>query len=298
MIVQRVRQAAKAQHLDLIALDIVSLTEKERDALIDSRRLSPDMVTLGFPEQIALVDRAGMISLLIHEEDHLRLQVILPGNDLFSAVAKAQEIEKKLSERLIFAFDPLRWGYLTTGLNNMGTGLRISAQLHLPALAILGRLSSVLDAAYTLNGAVRGPAGEHSRIGAGDLVQISNGVSAGRTVDLLTASVSGVVFHLVQAEREARVSLAQSVPDTIHKTAQRYWEELTKTEELPTETALKYLSLFRLAHLIGLAQGPDNATFAQLVALLDIQQDQTDDQRNRLRIRLSRLRHALRPYWT
>jgi protein arginine kinase len=294
MIAQAIRQAAKSQDLGLLSLEIATLTNRERDALVDSRRLSPDMLG-GLPEQVALLDRQGVVSLLIHEEDHLRLQVILPGNQLADATAKAHEIEAKLASRLTFAHDAVRWGYLTTGLNNTGTGLRVSAQLHLPALAVQGRLNSVLEATYNLSGAVRGPVGEHSQI-AGDLVQISNGVSAGHSTDFFVSAVSGAVKHLVDAEKEARIALAASVPETILKTATRYWNELAEGDELTTEDALRYLSLFRLTHLLNLATGPDTKTFVELVALLDIRGQDTE--RNRLRIRLSRLRNALRPHYS
>jgi protein arginine kinase len=294
IIAQSIRQAAKAQGLDLFSVEIATLTNRERDALVDSRRLSPDMLG-GFPEQVALLDRQGIVSLLVHEEDHLRLQVIRTGNQLAEATAQAHEIEKKLASRLSFAHDSVRWGHLTTGLNNMGTGLRVSAQLHLPALAVQGKLQSVLEATYNLSGAVRGPVGEHSQI-AGDLVQISNGVSAGHSVEFFISAVSGAVKHLTDAEKEARNALAASVPETIYKTATRYWNDLANGDELTTEDALRYLSLFRLAHLIGLAAGPDTKTFVELVALLDIRGQDTE--RNRLRIRLSRLRSALRPHYS
>jgi protein arginine kinase len=294
LVVQAIRQAAKAEDLALQSFEMSTLTPRERDALVDSRRLSPDMLA-GLPEQVALLDSGGVVSLLLHEEDHLRLQVILSGNAVKLASDQAQEIAARLATRLTFAHDPLRFGYLTTGLNNMGTGLRVSAQLHLPALAALGKLPTLLDIAYRMNGAVRGPVGEHSQAAAGDLVQISNAVSAGRDVDALTGAVTGAVRFLVDAEHEARDFAKTNVPETIQKTAVRYWNELALSDELTTDAALTRLSLFRLACLTGLAAGPDTQTFIELVALLDIRGQ--DDQRNRLRIRLSRLRSALRPYY-
>ena len=200
-----VRRAARADSdrlADLTAVELSALDERQRAALADTQRISPELAAGGV-ERWALLDRSGILSVLVNEEDHVRIQAVLPGCDPDRALAKAQDCAARLERTLPFAAEPERWGYLTASPGNLGTGLRLSVLVHLPALGLLGRREERLKAAFDLDIAIRGLHGEGTE-SVGDLYQISNAVAFGRPPAALARRVYAAAMYLAQAERAAR----------------------------------------------------------------------------------------------
>jgi protein arginine kinase len=261
-------QARRAcrQDLELGPLLIDTLPEPRRTELIAAQRISPQLADAG-PHRWALLDRVGALSILVNEEDHLRIQALAPGMAVDDALERVEAAERILALRLPFALDLARWGYLTASLSNVGTGLRVSVLLHLPALAWSGTLGGRLEAARTVDTAVRGLRGEGSET-VGSLYQVSNAVSFGRATADLAARVRGVGLHLIAAERDARATLHATAAAAIKDAARRTARRLADADGFEEAEALEALSILRLAAALGLVSAPDDRQFAGLVSAL------------------------------
>jgi protein arginine kinase len=274
-IAQEVRQAAHADaerlaHLNVIAIS--SLAARDRARLVDARRISPELAD-GGADRYALLDDPGILTIFINEEDHVRIQALAGGNGLTAALRLAEETERRFAERLQWARDVSRWGYLTSSLANLGTGLRLSLLLHLPALAFLGRLAETLQAIHTLDISVRGAHGERSAA-AGDLYQVSNSVTFGFSAGNIVGLVKPVGDHLVAAERMARQEIAAHHANQVIEMARAAWNRIENADKLAAKEALDLLSMLRLAAASGLKPfnspepRPDTRLFAILIAEL------------------------------
>jgi protein arginine kinase len=271
-IAQEVRRAALADSerlADLSPVAIAPLSARDRARLIDARRISPELAQAG-AHRWALLDEAGALSIFVNEEDHVRIQALAGGNALTVALAEALDTDRRLRARLAYAQD-VRWGYLTASLGNVGTGLRLSLLVHLPALAFLGRLPDTLRAAQHLGISVRGAHGEHS-VAAGDLYQVSNAVTFGLEPYHIAGRIRPVAEYLVSAERAARGEIADAHVGRVVEAARIAWTRIERADRLAASEALDLLSRLRLAAacdltpLGGHAPAPDTALFAALVA--------------------------------
>ena len=161
------------------------------------------------PQQVATEASASRLivdsSLMVNEEDHLRIQVTHEGLDLQSAWSEATELDDLIESQLNYAFSP-RWGYLTACPANVGTGMRVSVVLHLPALVITESIDAVLRGLSRIDVAGRELFGDLS---GGDFFRISNQVTLGQNESDLIDQVGGAVPMIVQAEREARELLLE-----------------------------------------------------------------------------------------
>lgn len=267
-VVQLFRQASKAQADALTPLEPVfvrSLSDEDRTALLAAQRLSPALAA-GGSERLVLLDGAGDLSLFVNEEDHLRLQLIVAGSGIRSAAERALFCAGALRQELKFSTDA-RWGYLTSSLSNLGTGMRVSVLVHLPAMALRQRLGEELAVAYDLDAAVRGLHGEGSETW-GDLYQISNRISYGRTERELIDRVQGTAQHLILAERTARDVLKVVHSGYVKTMARNLRHRLLESAALSPREALEILSGIRLAAVCEIAEGPDETVFARQVASL------------------------------
>lgn len=268
-VAQAVRQAARADTerlADLSLIAIAVLSAQDRAELIDARRISPELAE-GGASRYALLDDTGHLSLFINEEDHVRLQTLVAGNAPLRALRSVEDAETRLARRLHFARDRERWGYLTSSLGNVGTGLRLSVLIHLPALAFTGGLSATLEAAHILGSAIRGAHGESSAA-TGDLYQVSNAVSFGSTPTTLVGRVRALSDHLIAAERAARGEIVGSsrALKKVEDGARSAWQRIETADRLEAGDALRLLSSLRLAAGCELLSAPDALLFSELVA--------------------------------
>lgn len=175
--------------------------DMERKALMESHLISPDLLShedMG----AALIRKDEKISVMINEEDHLRIQAFAQGDCLNEAAEYAFSIDDALQRRLTFAFDP-QWGYLTACPTNTGTGMRASMMLHLPLLTALKQMGKVNQLAAKLGLTIRGIYGEGSQA-QGNLYQLSNQVTLGRTEKEIIEAVSAVAKQMGEMERVFR----------------------------------------------------------------------------------------------
>lgn len=153
------------------------------------------------------IDETEKFAVMINEEDHLRIQVMQSGLDLEAAWDRINAIDDRLEEKITYAFHE-RFGYLTACPTNVGTGLRVSVMLHMPALVITRQIEKVFRSLQKINLAVRGLYGEGSQA-MGDFYQISNQLTLGKSERELIDQVSEVVPLLIDYERRAREFLVR-----------------------------------------------------------------------------------------
>jgi protein arginine kinase len=252
-------------HVSLRPVDIGKLADADKAALVDSHLISVPHAMAG-PHRWALVDDKHTISVMVNEEDHLRLQAILPGLQLDAAWRIADQMDDQFGGHLDYAFDP-HYGYLTSSLSNCGTGLRISVMAHLPGLALSGKLENALEAARTLGAAVRGPYGEGS-IAAGDVYQISNAVSTGKSERQLLTRLAATATLLLTDEQAARELLWRDGRSYIGGKVAEAQAKLKTAERLSAGDSMAILSLLRLGAQFDLPTGVSNRVFNELLSSL------------------------------
>jgi protein arginine kinase len=244
-------------------VDVHRLDPPERATLVDSHLISVQHATAG-PWRWALVDDRHTVSVMLNEEDHLRIQAILPGLQLTAAWQIADSLDDAFAGFLDYARDP-RYGYLTSSLSNCGTGLRVSVMAHLPGLDLIGRIQESLNAAQTLGVSVRGTFGEHSGT-AGDVYQLSNAVSIGLTESQLIARLSAVTTYLVTDEKSAREVLWRTSRDLVEAKVADAAARLKSATRLTSSDAMSILSMLRLGHQFGIPTGVSPTVFNELLA--------------------------------
>lgn len=274
MAAQRIREAAKVSELIHLKPERLSkLSEQERTALVAAHLLSPKMVsTAGLEERWILRDSRGALSLLIHEEDHLRIQAFGAGCSPEQVYDIALGADNALQKGLTFASDK-RLGYLTASLANVGTGLRLSVLLHLPALQWQADLERHFAAVCALGGTVRGLRGEGSQA-PGALFQVSHEITyrPEQAPLFFVRCVAAATSVLIQAEREARTTLTLSHSLSLTQALEATRSTIEDAGSLGTEAALELLSRLRLFGLTGLKVPLSPRRFAEAVVTLQSQE--------------------------
>ena len=201
------------------------------------------------------ISRDESLSVMVNEEDHLRIQTLGTGSMLHEAHERIAAINRELESHLDFAFNP-RWGFLTACPTNVGCGVRFSVMLHLPGLRITEELERVRRAAKDLNLAVRGFHGEGSE-STGDFFQISNQVTLGVSEhDLLETFAGDIVPRLVDYERSARQLLLDKRIRNLEDRVHRAHGILASARMLEANETINLLSRVRLGVALGILKTP------------------------------------------
>ncbi len=191
------------------------------------------------------------VSIMVNEEDHLRIQALSPGFSVAAAFRLARTVDQKLESRLSYA-QHAQYGYLTCCPTNVGTGLRASVMLHLPALSLVtSERDKVFTAAQRTGLAVRGLYGEGSRA-FGDYYQVSNQVTLGRTEEQLVSEIEEIVPAIVRFERSVRSALLEENRAGLVDRVGRSYGMLRTARAMNTADALAHLTNLRLGLYLGL----------------------------------------------
>jgi len=240
--------------------DIPKVAEMEKNILVERHLISHNLLQMEAAG--ALVNPDEVISIMMNEEDHLRVTALVSGLQLHKAYDMVTAIDDYLGERLEFAFNS-EWGYLTACPTNTGTGLRASVLVHLPALILTRRINKILKAVSKLNLAVRGYYGEGTD-SIGDFFQISNQVTLGVEEEEILKTIANVTNRIVQNELEARRQLfAESKP----RLEDRIWRAygLLQTARLLTaEETMEILSAVRLGINMGIIKDIDMSVLNEI----------------------------------
>ena len=192
----------------------------------------------------SVVNRKQSLSLMVNEEDHLRIQAIRPSLQLKEAYRLAHSVDQKLEKKLEFAVDP-RLGYLTACPSNLGTGMRASAMLHLPGLVLSDQITQVLKGIGKLGLAVRGLYGEGTE-SLGNLYQISNQSTLGESEEVILDRLTRVIGDVARYESQARQKLLKEASTMVKDQIGRATGILTHAHIISSKEALNYLSMLRL----------------------------------------------------
>lgn len=235
-------------------IDINSMKDYERQAITECHLISPQMMNDDIKRGVLLSDDSS-VSAMINEEDHLRIQCMAPGFDLEKCFETANKIDDTIEATTDFAFDS-QFGYLTCCPTNVGTGMRASVMVHLPALTITGGINSVIDSLGQLGMTVRGIFGEGSK-SAGDIYQISNQTTLGETEENIIERFEQIITDVISKERELRTRIYTSDKYRIEDKLLRSLGELTHAVILSSSEAMNRLSDVRFAVELGIVENID-----------------------------------------
>ncbi len=243
-------------------IDLTQITKREASALVERHLISPEIIEGDSPRGVALSEDES-VSIMINEEDHLRIQVIGTGLCLEDCLEKAFAADDTLEKSLHFAFDE-KLGYLTHCPTNLGTGMRASIMLHLPAFTWTGEIHSLIAAVSKLGFAVRGIYGEGSEA-KGAIYQISNQLTLGlgerETVDRLSEAVSSII----DKERALRQIIRERDPYKLEDAAHRSLGLLATARRMSSGEAMALLSDLRIGVATGEIKGIDFETINRLL---------------------------------
>jgi protein arginine kinase len=234
------------------ATPVLRLMLRERHLI--SRDLAPgDDGQMSAPGRAVAFGASESVAVMVNEEDHLRLQGLAPGFQLDEAFRGAAELDRSLEARVPLSYTR-ELGYLTACPTNVGTGLRASVMLHLPALSIVRpELEKVFAAAQRTGLAVRGLHGEGSRA-VGDFYQISNQITLGRSEAQLVEDLKALVPRIIDFERKVRAVLFKEQKAAVKDRVSRSIGLLRTARAMPTESALAHLSNLRLGVHLGIVK--------------------------------------------
>lgn len=263
-ILDRVRQAAMEVPLmrQPLPLAIDSLAPVDREILFE-RNLISGAHKEGKPGTAVLVAPSEECSIMVNEEDHLRIQVIAPGLQLPSLWERIDEIDNNLAKHLDFAFDPTL-GYLTSCPSNVGTGLRASVMMHLPGLVLTDHIKQVVQALNRMGLAARGLFGEGSE-SCGSLFQISNQFTLGESEIGIITKLEKVVHRLLAQEDNARYLLIEQKRNELADRIGRAYGALSYARMLGIREALAHISIVRLGVDLGFIKAVSSAVLNEWI---------------------------------
>jgi protein arginine kinase len=233
----------------LTYFSLVELSALDRQMLVERQLVSRELANAEGPRGVAIAD-SETVSLMVNEEDHLRLQSMRSGFALDEAWADIDRLDDALEQRVSYAFSE-EFGYLTACPTNVGTGMRASVMLHLPALVITKEVEKVFRALQKINLAVRGLYGEGTRA-SGDFYQISNQVTLGKSETTILTEIREVIPQIITYERKARGDLIRETRQNLQDRVSRSFGTLCSATMMTSEETMDLLSMVRLGINVGL----------------------------------------------
>ena len=294
-LVERVNGAINGKH-DFLLMRMPELPVRERRLLVERHLISPDLAQSA--QGAALISKDETVSILVGEEDHLRIQAMLPGMQLEEADTLSMSIDGMLSEKLPYAFDE-ELGYLTACPTNVGSGMRASVMLHLPALSLTGQTDALLANISKLGYAVRGIYGEGSST-PGHIYQISNQMTLGILEEDIVSNLMATITRVIDHERTVREALYRNSRLEVEDIVYRSCGMLRYARKLSTKEAMENISNLKLGCGIGIL--PEGAQKTLNKLLTDVQSacleqrtgsEMTEQQRDEARA--SVVREAIKP---
>lgn len=247
---ERIKSNIINAYPDFSEYNLNELSQSAKKALSEEHLISPQMASL--KDSYALINKDKTVSIMIMEEDHIRLQVITGGYSLDEAYKTADSIDDKIQEKLDFAFDE-ELGFLTACPTNTGTGLRASVMLHLPALSITDSISKIASSAGKLGIAMRGFYGEGSKAD-GSFYQISNQITAGESELEIIKRVKNIVDQIINLEKQARENLLKNKRTALEERLYRSYGILKYTRSISSGEAKSLLSDVLLGQNLGIIE--------------------------------------------
>src|SRR5687767_6284691 len=246
-------------------VDLEHAPDIDRQLLVERHLISKPHAAAEGARGVAVSDNET-ISIMINEEDHLRIQALRSGLQLEEAWEQINKIDDSLETKLDYSFHP-RFGYLTACPTNVGTGIRVSVMLHLPALKLTGEIEKVFRAAKDMRLAVRGLYGEGTEA-TGDFYQISNQTTLGKTEDEIISDFKHLVIpKIIDYEHHARRSLLNDRTVALDDKVHRALGLLRSARMIASDETLFLLSHLRMGVNLGRIKDIDLRTINELFLL-------------------------------
>jgi protein arginine kinase len=234
----------------LVAQD---LRQIDQQYFLEKHILSPNYIDTKLSKGV-FVDMYQNLSIMVNEEDHVRVQSVCPGNNLALALSAANEIDNMLEKYLDFAFDD-KLGYLTACPTNVGTGLRASYMIHLPCLDKTNFLKKLFPYITKSGMTLRGIYGEGT-ISMGSIYQLSNQITLGRNEAHIIKTLSAVAQNIIKRENQTMDSILAKRQDYLRDKAYRAYGILAYSRKLAVHEAMNFLSDIRLGYFAGILDLP------------------------------------------
>lgn len=258
-ITKDIRSALDGEEFSFLNLD--NAPEKNVGALVEEHIISPEMKS--GKNKSVLINKEETISIMLGEEDHIRLQVILPGFDLKKAYKIADELDEKISKKVSYAYHE-EYGFLTKCPTNAGTGMRASVMLYLPAIRMAGKMNSLIGEIGKMGLTFRGVYGEGSD-SKGDMYQLSNQITLGISEENIIEKLENIANQIIKLERELRQNFLKERKDEIEDSVYRAYGILKYAKRISSEEASKLLSTLKLGVCLGLIDKTDLKTINELI---------------------------------
>jgi len=234
--------------------DVRNLSNLDRQFLMERQLISKELAD-GEGARGVAVDQGQSVSVMINEEDHLRMQVVRSGFSLDECWKDIDQLDDAIEEDVTYAFSE-ELGYLTACPTNVGTGIRVSVMLHLPALHMTKEIQKVLGALQKISLAVRGLYGEGSSA-SGQFFQISNQITLGQSEQQIIEKLHEVVPNIISYERRVREALLKDNRAKLHDQISRATGILQKAQTISSEETMDLLSSVRLGVSLGMLDDLD-----------------------------------------
>src|SRR4051794_9040397 len=226
-----------------------SLSTLDKQILVERHLISREHAAKSAGSGLVL-NRDETLCFMINEEDHLRMQALRPGLQLRQAWTAIDNADSQLEKRLEYAFSG-DWGYLTACPTNIGTGIRVSAMLHLPGLVLAEQINPIIQSVNKLGLAVRGLYGEGTEA-LGNVFQVSNQMTLGESETAIVERLEKVLAQIIEHEENARATLLEKKPKMVYNHIGRAYGILANAHSISSKETMNLLSLMKLGVDLGL----------------------------------------------
>lgn len=244
------------------AMDNLSTLDKQ--ILVERHLISREHAAKSAGSGLVL-NREETCSVMINEEDHLRMQALRPGLQIRAAWEAIDQVDSELETKLDYAFNS-ELGYLTACPTNLGTGIRISAMLHLPGLVLSEQINPIIQSVNKLGLAVRGLYGEGTEA-LGNVFQVSNQMTLGESESAIVERLEKVLAQLIEHEENARQTLLEKKAKMLYNHIGRAYGILANAHSISSKETMNLLSLMRLGVDLELFPGAERALVDELFIL-------------------------------
>ena len=248
---------------DYLYVDMQELDPIERIMLVEKHLASPELAS-GNKPCAAIISKDESVSIMLNEEDHLRIQCITGSTAIDEALEKCSTMERILESKHDIAYD-MNLGYLTSCPTNLGTGMRASFMLHLPALVAAGQINGILEQCGRIGVAIRGIYGEFSAP-SGNMFQFSNHGSLGNNESEIVNNIKNVGTQIIEHEHRLRLGVLEQSKTKFEDRVCRSLGVLTSARILDTGEFMTLWSSVRLGVDMGVIEDVDIKTLDELMA--------------------------------
>src|SRR5213592_2899826 len=274
-----------------------NLSAMDKQILVERHLISREHAAKGVGSGLVL-NKEETLCVMINEEDHLRMQALRPGLQLRSAWLAIDQVDSALERRLDYAYSN-DMGYLTACPTNIGTGIRVSAMLHLPALVLSEQINQIIQAVNKLGLAVRGLYGEGTEA-LGNVFQVSNQMTLGETETEIVEKLNKVLSQMIEHEENARATLLEKKAKMVFNHIGRAYGILANAHSISSKETMNLLSLMRLGVDLGLFPDLERALVDELFVItqpahLQKQHSEKLSAEERDLLRADMVRERLRP---